>query len=129
MTRPSVLSNPGYCFRLRPRVEEDPLSFRHLPMLRADGYGHGATGKIFFTLPMPRGRLDQLYRMCVNAYAEFGKDALHPRFREVYDSFMDELIISQLSGFNIKGYIQLCAEDLFERDIFAKRRRNLKPNT
>lgn len=128
MSRPSVLSNPGYHFRLRPRIEEDPLNFRYQPLVRDGGPRNSATGKMLLTLPMLRGRLDCLYRMCVSTYHEFGRDAFHPRFREVYDSFMDELIASQLHGFNIEGYIQLCAEDLFEKDIFVQRRKIVRPH-
>ncbi len=128
MSRPSVLSNPGYRFRLRPQVEEDILDFRHLPMVRDEVHGENPTRRILLTLSMPKGRLDCLYRMCVNTYQEFGRDAFHPRFREVYDSFMDELIAAQLHDFDIRGYIQLCVEDLFGRDIFAQRRSIFKPN-
>jgi hypothetical protein len=128
MSRPSVLSNPGYHFRLRPNVDEDPFNFRYRPFVRNGGSRDSITSKMFLTLPIPRGRLDCLYKMCVSTYAEFGRDAFHPRFREVYDSFMDELIASQLHDFDIEGYIQLCVEDLFEKDIFVQRRNIARPN-
>jgi hypothetical protein len=126
LSRPAVLSNPGYCFRLKPRVDEDPLNFRYLPFVRNGTPRSPTTRKMLFSLPIPRGRLDHLYRMCVSTYAESKQNAFHPRFREVYDGFMDELVASQLTDFNIEGYLQLCVEDLFERDIFAQRRGTTK---
>jgi len=128
MRSTTVYFNQGRRQGPQNRLEDEPDQFRYVPRVRNSESRVQGRRKILLALPRPSGRLESLYYLCVETYRNVNGNVINPRFREVYDSWMQELILAQIGGIDIKGYRELCAEDLFERDIFLQRTGNVKIN-